>query len=172
VKVSPPRGIDCGTDKVGLPQLRGERYGGAESLEQSGSPGSREQTGPRKVGLHDREEIIRKVQQQHELAKAVKVDDADVPVHIWDAAVFKRRPSEEEQQALNIIRDGVMRFYRRRLWRECRECMKSKFGQGWLNTARTTSAPRHQAASDIYPVPMQGFLDDYLGGSTPIAWVG
>jgi len=65
VKVSPPCGIDCGTYKVGLLQLRGERYGGAESLEQSGSPGSREQTGPRKVGLHDREEIIWKVQQQH-----------------------------------------------------------------------------------------------------------
>jgi hypothetical protein len=26
--------------------------------------------------------------------------------------------------------------------------MKSKFGPGWLNTARTTSAPRHQAAAD------------------------
>ena len=36
--VSPPRGMDRETDKVGLPQLRGERSGGAESWEQSGRP--------------------------------------------------------------------------------------------------------------------------------------
>jgi hypothetical protein len=53
------------------------------------------------VELRDRQEIILKVQQQHESAKAVKADDAEVPVHIWDAAVFKRQQSEEERQALN-----------------------------------------------------------------------
>ena len=140
-KVSPPCGMDRGTDEVGLPQLREGRAGSAGKREQSGSTGTREQTGPRKVGLHDRGEIIRIVQQQHELAKAVKADDAEVPVHISDAVVFKHQPSEEERQALNIIRDGVMGFYRRRPWGECRECMRKKFGPGWLSKARITRAP-------------------------------
>jgi hypothetical protein len=28
--------------------------------------------------------IIKKLRQEHDLAKAVKADNADVPVHIWD----------------------------------------------------------------------------------------
>ena len=147
-KVSPPRGVERETNKVGLPQLKGERSGGEESWEQPWRPESRERTIPREVGLRDRQEIMLKVQQQHELAKEVKSDDAEVPIHIWDAAVFKRQPSEEERQALNSIRQGMMGFYRRRLWRECRDWMERKFGPRWLNTAQTTSAPRHQAAAD------------------------
>jgi hypothetical protein len=140
--------VERETNEVGLPQLRGERSGGEESWEQSGKPESWEQTIPREVELRDRQEIMLRVQQQHKLAKAVKLDDAEVPIHIWDAAVFKRQPSEEERQALNSIRQGMMGFYRQRLWRECRDWMKSKFGPKWLNTAQTTSAPRHQAAVD------------------------
>jgi hypothetical protein len=54
------------------------------------------------------------------MAKAVKVDDAAVPVHLWDKAVFRGPPSLVEKKALMTMQDRVLRKYQLRLWGDTR----------------------------------------------------
>ncbi len=42
-------------------------------------------------------ELFAKLKQEHDLAKAVKLDDAEVPVDLWDQAVCRAPPSEVEK---------------------------------------------------------------------------
>ena len=48
-------------------------------------------------------ELFAKLKQEHDLAKAVKSDDAEVPVDLWDQAVCRAPPSEVEKKALTIF---------------------------------------------------------------------
>ena len=52
----------------------------------------------------------------HDLAKAVKSDDAEVPVHMWDIKVCRGPPTERQIEKLAIMREFFMRVYRRRMW--------------------------------------------------------
>jgi len=49
-----------------------------------------------------------KLKQEHDLAKAVKSDDAEVPVDLWDRAVCRAPPSEVEKKALTVVRDFML----------------------------------------------------------------
>ncbi len=69
-----------------------------------------------------------KVKKEHDLAKAVKADDAQVPVYVWDKVVCRREPSDGELKALFIICSFFLRLYQQRLWREMRDYMVNKFG--------------------------------------------
>jgi hypothetical protein len=42
-------------------------------------------------------EFFAKLKQEHDLAKAVKSDNAEVPVDLWDQAVCRAPPSEVEK---------------------------------------------------------------------------
>ena len=48
-------------------------------------------------------ELFAKLKQEHGLAKAVKSDDAEVPVDLWDQAVCRSPPSEVEKKALTVM---------------------------------------------------------------------
>jgi hypothetical protein len=76
--------------------------------------------------------ILDKVRAEHDMAKAIKADDAQVPVYLWDEAVCGREPTDRESKAPSTLQYFLLRVYRRRLWREIRSYMASKFGQEWL----------------------------------------
>jgi hypothetical protein len=94
--------------------------------------------------------LLKRVKEEHDVAKAVKSDDAEVPVHLWDCAVFGREPSEEEGKALALLRQRLMVVYQYWLWREIRHHMEEAYGKGWVTKAtsnRDRDAPAHQAAA-------------------------
>jgi hypothetical protein len=65
---------------------------------------------------------------EHDQAKAVKSDDAEVPVHWWDAAVCRGQPTEKQVSALSVLRTFFLRVYRRRLASKIRSYMAKKYG--------------------------------------------
>ena len=68
------------------------------------------------------------LKKEHDQAKAVKSDDAEVPVHLWDVAVCRGQPTERQVSALDGLRTFFLRVYRRRLTSEIRRYMAKKFG--------------------------------------------
>jgi hypothetical protein len=49
------------------------------------------------------ETILDKVRVEHDMAKAVKANDAQVPVYLWDKAVCGREPTDRESKALSTF---------------------------------------------------------------------
>ena len=74
-------------------------------------------------------DIFVELKREHDHAKAVKSDDAEVPVHLWDAAVCRGSPTKAQESALAILREFCLRVYRRRLSREILTYMANKFGK-------------------------------------------
>ena len=77
---------------------------------------------------HERSLFV-KLKEEHDIAKAVKDDDAEVPVELWNQAVCRGVASERESMALDTLRVFALRVYRLRLGREVREHLSSKFGR-------------------------------------------
>ncbi len=55
--------------------------------------------------------ILNKLKDRHDIAKAVKADDAKVPVELWDKAVCRQPPTVEQLRALLILRGFMLRLY-------------------------------------------------------------
>ncbi len=53
-------------------------------------------------------DLVAKLKQEHDLTKAVKSDDAEVPVDLWDRAVCRAPPLEVEKKALTVVRDFML----------------------------------------------------------------
>lgn len=77
---------------------------------------------------HDRSLFV-KLKEERDIAKAVKDDDAEVPVELWNQAVCRGVASERECFALDTLRVFTPRVYRWRLGREVQEHLSSKFGR-------------------------------------------
>jgi hypothetical protein len=45
--------------------------------------------------------LFERLKKEHDLAKALKNDDAEVPVHLWDAAVWAKAPNWMHEQEGN-----------------------------------------------------------------------
>ena len=56
-------------------------------------------------------ELFAKLKQEHNLAKAVKLDDAEVPQELWNQAVCRAPPSEVKTKALTTIRGFMLVRY-------------------------------------------------------------
>jgi hypothetical protein len=82
--------------------------------------------------LEEDRELHAIIRAQHDLAKAVKADDAVVPVYLWNDRIFGRQTSEEEADVLSVLRQFTMRVYRRRLLRECIAFLHRTHGGTWL----------------------------------------
>jgi hypothetical protein len=137
-------------------------WGNDEGGGGDGQPSSAESTSSnvREIGQHDRveqksqvgtevnlqrkwdgkmeDDLQRIIKEQHDLAKAVKADDAVVPVHLWDVRILRRAASSQEAGALERIRQFGMRVYRRRLLTDCVKYLDGTHGNEWRN-GRTRS---------------------------------
>jgi len=89
------------------------------------------------IGLEEKEltqeqEVPSAIKKAHDLAKAVKSDDAEVPKHLWDAAVCRGPPSPNQARALAVLRAFMLRIYRKRLRQEIRAYMRHMHGPDWI----------------------------------------
>jgi hypothetical protein len=92
--------------------------------------------------------ILERLKKEHDNAKAVKADDAEVPVYLWDCAVVGREPLDVEAKALATLWQFMMRVYCRRLWKDIRQHMARTFGKSWTTKIITMGdAPVHQSAA-------------------------
>jgi hypothetical protein len=57
------------------------------------------------------EAVLDKVKFEHDLAEAVKADDAEVPIHLWDEKVCRGFPSVRESAALTTLHTFCLRIY-------------------------------------------------------------
>ena len=78
------------------------------------------------------------IKEEHDLAKAVKSDDAPVPVHIWDRKVFRGPPTVEQTRALECARGALMRHYRRRLLNDGIAFLRTTHGEKWYDACRSS----------------------------------
>ncbi len=73
--------------------------------------------------------IFDKLKKEHEFAKAMKSDDAEVPVWLWDKAVCSTEVSMNEKQALSVLRVLCLQQYRQSWWRRIGQYLRAKFGK-------------------------------------------
>jgi hypothetical protein len=83
------------------------------------------------IGLGSDEELHNLIRAHHDLAKAVKADDAEVPVYLWDNRILQQTASVEERRALNTLRRFALQTYRRRLLKDCVQDLKARHGDAW-----------------------------------------
>ena len=98
-------------------------------------------------GVQD--ELLDLIKQARDIAKAVKADDAEVPVHLWNERVCRGRVSEQEAKALDVIRGLCMRSYRRRLVRDCGRWMRHKHGVEWYKLATIAAKEERGRLAEI-----------------------
>jgi hypothetical protein len=69
-----------------------------------------------------------RIKREHNLAKAVKSNNAEVPVHIWDEAICGAKLPQELRRALEVLRAFMLRVYRRRLLKDLLGFLGMKYG--------------------------------------------
>jgi hypothetical protein len=72
---------------------------------------------------------LSRIKREHDLAKAVKSDDAEVPVHIWDEAMCGAEPPQELRRALEVLCAFMLRVYRRHLLKDILGFLGMKYGR-------------------------------------------
>ena len=72
--------------------------------------------------------------------KAVRADDADLPVYLWDNRIRKVHSTEERLQAVTTIvhafRKGSKRVFHRAVCSDCIMCIEDEFGSDWQSLPR------------------------------------
>jgi hypothetical protein len=71
------------------------------------------------------------LKQEHDLAKAVKSDNAEVPVHIWNNGICHRLLLEKERHAIKALQSFFLKIYRRWLVKDVVGFLQELYGQGW-----------------------------------------
>jgi hypothetical protein len=82
------------------------------------SPSTRHKFGVTEETASEAAEILDALRFNHDIAKAVKSNNARVPVKLWDGAVCRHPPTIEQQQALTILCGFALQLYRLKLWRD------------------------------------------------------
>ena len=93
--------------------------------------------------LTQEQDLLSAIKKDHNLAKAVKSDNAEVPKHLWDAAVCRGPPSPNQARALTVLRVFMLRIYHKRLWQEIRAYMQHTHGLDWITKMRDTKMQRN-----------------------------
>ena len=82
-------------------------------------------------------ESLRRIEEAKEYAKAVKADDADIPVHLWNDRVKAPGTSKENRDAaLTGLRKLGLRLFLRGLVRDCVAHMREAHGLEWMKKPR------------------------------------
>ena len=116
--------------------------------------------------------VLGKIKTEHDQAKAVKSDDAQVPRHFWDELIFPAPVSEKLQSVLDGARRTLLKVYIRRLRRECINYMKKMHGDRWMSAPRRNKhgvlnelgLDRQRLVEVVYYATMSDWFE-YPGGS-------
>jgi hypothetical protein len=87
---------------------------------------------------------LERLKREHNLAKAVKSDDAEVPIYIWDNAICGGMPTAQETQVIGWVCCRILTRNRRWLLRDVLTFLSSKYGRmmGRLGEPRWRSRAR------------------------------
>jgi hypothetical protein len=94
--------------------------------------------------------------------KAVKSDDAEVQVNLWDQAVCNGSPSEAKKKALTTLRGYMLGRYQRRLWLDARKYMQESHGVNWLERVRAGSDKAVEDTKAIFDILWQAAKNDWF----------
>ena len=98
---------------------------------------SRGKTGSYGVLGDTQVESLQRIEEAKEFAKAVKADDADIPVHLWNDRVKSPAISKEKQDAaLTGFRKLGLRLFMCGLVKDCVAHMKEAHGPAWMGKPR------------------------------------
>ena len=75
---------------------------------------------------------LKQIKEEHDKAKAIKSDNAEVPIHLWDERIVRGVPSTAHIKALQVIRRFTLREYRKRLRRDCSKYLRHTHGPKWF----------------------------------------
>ena len=110
---------------------------------------------------------------QHDLAKAVKSDDAEVPVHLWNAKICRGPVSAEQAKSLDVLRSFFLRIYRKRLWRDCKRLLHKNHGKKWCKMRRQGNSKLNGDLDAMRDILWRASLNswfEYPGGSRLLYW--
>ena len=89
------------------------------------------------------------VDEAKEYAKAVKEDDAGIPVHLWNKQLSAVGVTPEAiGSALTSLRKLGWRWYIRVLLRDCIRYMREEHGDNWSSKARYSKEGITEASKD------------------------
>jgi hypothetical protein len=90
-------------------------------------------------GVHEdaQRESLRLVEESKDFARAVKADDAEIPIHLWNDRVRAPGVSKERRdKALIGLRKLGFRRFRKVLLRDCSVYLASAYGANWERQPR------------------------------------
>ena len=90
---------------------------------------------------------LRRVEEEKEHAKAVKADDAKVPVHLWNQRI-EGILEEQRDRALDLFRRMGWKYFVRALRRDCARFMTEKHGRDWASKPRRSGDQLNELGHD------------------------
>ncbi len=123
--------------------------------------GIKEETSSQTGGI-ETAEILEDFRVKHDIAKAVKADDAKVPVELLDEAVCRHPPTIEQQQALSILRGFALRLYRLKLWQDTQSFLRHEHGKEWTTKIRISGSAGGEDANAIQDILWRAAGNDWI----------
>ena len=161
---------DLGSDSDSEDNCSSERGCGNPLLTKETQSGATLQNSPSDERSQDRIKIMKR---EHDLAKAVKSDDAEVPVHLWDSKVCRGPATLRQAASLQTLREAFLRVYRKRLWRDCQRLLRKTHGKKWFTMRRRGNVKLNHdldAIRDILWRAAQNTWFEYPSGSRLLYW--
>ena len=88
------------------------------------------------------------------LAKAVKSDDAEVPVHLWNKRICHGPFTAKQADALETIRSFFLQVYRRRVLKDCLVYLTIEYGTDWVHWRCRWKDSKLTPMPHIYILPL------------------
>jgi hypothetical protein len=106
--------------------------------------------------------ILNELKDKHDIAKAVKADNAKVPMELWDKAMRRQPPTVEQQRALLILRGFMLRLYCLQLWQDARTFLKHEHGDDWLRKIQAKGSGAAKDAKAMRDILWQASENDWF----------
>ncbi len=114
------------------------------------------------IRVSDLSEVLFNLKEKHDIAKAVKADDARVPVELWDEAVCRGPPSAEQQHALQVIRKFMLRKYCLSLCQDALHFLRKTHGTNWGEKLRSRNKHTKEDVEAIRDILWRASENDWF----------
>ena len=115
------------------PSNSGDSNSNANSIDEEGSLASQDtllaNTTP--TITTPSQELMNQVRDTTIGKKAVRSDDAEVPVSLWDIRISTESPVEDRSKVFTVLRKFWRRIFQRYLYQDCVAVIRKEFGQDW-----------------------------------------